>query len=361
GQFTANTMAMAFEALGISPAGSAMVPAEDGRKLEVAIQCGELVMDVLRRGQRPSDIITKAALENAIAAVATSGGSTNGVLHLLAVAREMGVPLTIDEFERVSERTPLLCDLQPGGRYVATELYEAGGVPLVLSRLKQAGILNADAPTVTGQTIGEIADAARESAGQPVVRPLADPIKATGGFAILRGNVAPDGCVVKLSGHERRKHTGPARVFDGEEDAMAAVLAKAIEPGDVVVIRGEGPAGGPGMREMLAVTAAIVGEGLGEDVALITDGRFSGATHGFMVAHVAPEAVHGGPIAALRTGDELTIDADAGRLDVALSDEEIAARVAVYEQPPRAEQHVDVAIQKYAKLVGSAAEGAVAR
>jgi dihydroxy-acid dehydratase len=361
GQFTANTMAMAFEALGISPAGSSMVPAEDGRKLEVAKQCGELVMDVLRRGQRPSEVITRPGLENAIAAVATSGGSTNGVLHLLAVAREMGVPLTIDEFEAVSERTPLLCDLQTGGQYVATELYEAGGVPLVLARLKEAGILNVDAQTVTGATIGEAADEARETAGQKVVRPLSDPIKPTGGFAILRGNVAPDGCVVKLSGHERRKHTGPARVFDGEEAAMAAVLAKELRAGDVVVIRGEGPAGGPGMREMLAVTAAIVGEGLGEEVALITDGRFSGATHGFMVAHVAPEAVHGGPIAALQNGDELTIDADSGRLDVNLSDDEIARRVAAYRQPPRADQHVDVAIQKYAKLVGSAAEGAVAR
>jgi dihydroxy-acid dehydratase len=360
GQFTANTMAMAFEALGISPAGSAMVPAEDGRKLEVAKQCGELALDVLRRGQRPSDVITKGALENAIAAVATSGGSTNAVLHLLAVAREIGVPLRIDEFEAISERTPLLCDLQPGGRYVATELYEAGGVPLVLARLKEAGILNADARTVTGATIGEAADEARETAGQKVVRPLSDPIKPTGGFAILHGNVAPDGCVVKLSGHERRKHVGPARVFDGEEAAMTAVLAHEIEPGDVVVIRAEGPAGGPGMREMLAVTAAIVGEGLGEEVALITDGRFSGATHGFMVAHVAPEAVRGGPIAALQTGDELTIDVDAGRLDVALSDEEIAARVAAYERPPRADEHIDVAIRKYAKLVGSASEGAVA-
>jgi dihydroxy-acid dehydratase len=361
GQFTANTMAMAFEALGISPAGSSMVPAEDGRKLEVARQCGELVMDVLERGQRPSDVITKPGLQNAIAAVATSGGSTNAVLHLLAVAREMDVPLTIDEFEEVSERTPLLCDLQPGGRYVATDLYEAGGVPLVLARLKEAGILNVDAETVTGATIGEVADEGRETAGQKVVRALSEPIKATGGFAILRGNVAPDGCVVKLSGHERRKHTGPARVFDGEEHAMAAVLAGEIQAGDVVVIRGEGPSGGPGMREMLAVTAAIVGEGLGEEVALITDGRFSGATHGFMVAHVAPEAVHGGPIAALRTGDELTVDVDAGRLDVALSDAEIAERVSAYEQPPRAEERVDVAIQKYAKLVGSAAQGAVTR
>jgi dihydroxy-acid dehydratase len=361
GQFTANTMAMAFEALGISPAGTAMVPAEDGRKLEVAVQVGELVMDVLRRGQRPSDVITKPALENAIAAVATSGGSTNAVLHLLAVAHEMGVPLEIDEFEAISERTPLLCDLQPGGQYVATELYEAGGVPLVLARLKQAGILNADAPTVTGKTIGEHADEAVESAAQRVVRPLEDPIKATGGFAILRGNVAPDGCVVKLSGHERRKHVGPARVFDGEEAAMAAVLAHELHAGDVVVIRAEGPAGGPGMREMLSVTAAIVGEGLGEEVALITDGRFSGATRGFMVAHVAPEAVRGGAIAALKDGDQLTIDADTGRLDVALSDQEIAARVSAYRQPARADEHIDVAVQKYAKLVGSAAQGAVAR
>jgi dihydroxy-acid dehydratase len=361
GQFTANTMAMAFEALGISPAGSAMVPAEDGRKLEVAKQCGELAMEVLRAGRRPSQIITKPALENAIAAVATSGGSTNGVLHLTAVAREMGVPLQLDEFEAISERTPLLCDLQPGGQYAATDLYEAGGVPLVLSRLAQAGLLNADALTVTGRTIGEHAAEARETDGQPVVRSLSQPIKATGGFAILRGNVAPDGCVVKLSGHERRRHVGPARVFDGEEAAMAAVLAHEIKAGDVVVIRGEGPAGGPGMREMLAVTAAIVGEGLGEEVALITDGRFSGATHGFMAAHVAPEAVRGGPIAALQDGDELTIDVDAGRLDVALSDDEIAARAAAYRQPPRAEQHVDVAIAKYAKLVGSAAEGAIAR
>ena len=360
GQFTANTMAMAFEALGISPAGSAMVPAEDGRKLAVAKECGELVMDVLRRGQRPSHVLVKPAFENAIASVATSGGSTNGVLHLLAVAREMGVPLELDEFEAISERTPLLCDLQPGGRYAATDLYEAGGVPLVLNRLKQAGILNADAITVTGKTIGEEADKAEETEGQPVVRPLSNPVKATGGFAILHGNVAPDGCVVKLSGHERRKHVGPARVFDGEEAAMKAVLAHEIESGDVVVIRGEGPAGGPGMREMLAVTAAIVGEGLGEEVALITDGRFSGATHGFMVAHVAPEAVRGGPIAALATGDEVTVDVDAGRLDVALSDEQIAERVSAYKQPPRADEHIDVAIRKYAKLVGSASEGAVA-
>ena len=361
GQFTANTMAMVFEVLGISPAGSAMVPAEDGRKLEVATQCGELVMDVLRRGLRPSEVITRAALENAIAAVATSGGSTNGVLHLLAVAREMGVPLRIDEFDGISERTPLLCDLQPGGRYVATDLYEAGGIPLVLKRMAEAGVLNEQAATVTGRTIGEEAAAARETPGQQVVRPLTNPLKPTGGFAILRGNVAPDGCVVKLAGHERRRHTGPARVFDGEEAAMAAVLAKEIREGDVVVIRGEGPAGGPGMREMLAVTAAIVGEGLGESVALITDGRFSGATHGFMAAHIAPEAVRGGPIGALRDGDELTIDVDVRRIDVALSDEQIAERLLRAYTPPARTGREEVAIAKYAKLVGSAAEGAVAR
>jgi dihydroxy-acid dehydratase len=363
GQFTANTMAMAFEVLGISPAGSAMVPAEDGRKLEVATEVGGLVMEVLRAGRLPSQIITKDALENAIAAVAMSGGSTNGVLHLLAIAREAGVPLQIDEFDRISERTPLLCDLQPGGQYVATDLYEAGGVPLVLKRMAEAGMLHGDAETVTGHTIGEHAAAASETEGQRVVRALTEPLKPTGGFAILHGNIAPDGCVVKLAGHERRAHTGPARVFDGEEAAMAAVLAKDIREGDVVVIRNEGPAGGPGMREMLAVTAALVGEGLGETVALITDGRFSGATHGFMAAHVAPEAVRGGPIAAIADGDEITIDVDSRRLDVALDEAEIARRVASYAPPQRAPaasngRHVDVAIAKYAKLVGSAAEGA---
>ncbi len=361
GQFTANTMAMAFEVLGVSLAGSSMVPAEDGRKLAVATEIGELVMGVLRRGLKPSDIITKPALENAIAAVAMSGGSTNAVLHLLAVAREAGVGLVIDEFDAISERTPLLCDLQPGGQYVATDLYEAGGVPLVLARMLEAGVLHGDAVTVSGRSIGEHAREATETPGQPVVRPLADPLQPTGGFAILRGNLAPEGCVVKLAGHSRRRHVGPARVFEGEQAAMAAVLAKEIVAGDVVVIRGEGPVGGPGMREMLAVTAALVGQGLGEDVALITDGRFSGATHGFMVAHIAPEAARGGPIAALRDGDEITIDADTRRLDVDLADGEIAARVGAYEPVPAASGHADVAIGKYAKLVGSAAEGAITR
>ncbi len=359
GQFTANTMAMAFEVLGISPAGFSMVPATHPRKATVAHDAGALVMDVLRRGVRPSDIITRESLENAIAAVACSGGSTNGVLHLLAVASEMGIELSIDDFDRISDRTPLLCDLKPGGRYVAPDLYEAGGVPLMIQRLKQAGLLHESAITVTGETIGELADGAEEQAGQRVVRPLDDPIQPTGGLAILRGNLAPDGCVVKLAGHERRHHTGPARVYESEEEAMAAVQGNSIRAGDVVVIRNEGPAGGPGMREMLAVTAALVGQGLGEEVALLTDGRFSGATHGFMAGHVAPEAFRGGPIAAVRDGDEITIDVAAKRLDVALGDEQIAERVRAYRPPDR--PHPGVALAKYAKLVSSASEGAVSR
>jgi dihydroxy-acid dehydratase len=359
GQFTANTMAMAFEVLGISPAGFSMVPAVNARKAEVAFQAGELVLDVLRRGQRPSDIITREALENAIAAVACSGGSTNGVLHLLAVAKETGVELSIDDFDRISRRTPLLCDLKPGGQYVAPDLYEAGGVPLVLKRLKQAGVLNCSAQTVTGRTIGEHADAAQETAGQQVVRPLEDPLKPTGGLAILRGNLAPEGCVVKLAGHERLKQSGPARVFESEEEAMAAVTAGQINAGDVIVIRNEGPAGGPGMREMLAVTAALVGEGLGEEVALLTDGRFSGATHGLMAGHVAPESVRGGPIGIVRDGEEIALDVEARRLDVALSDEEIAARLEAYQPPER--PYPGPALAKYARLVSSAAQGAVTR
>jgi dihydroxy-acid dehydratase len=357
GQFTANTMAMAFEVLGISPPGLSDVPATDPAKAEVGIAAGKMVLDVLTRGQRPSDIITREGLENAIAAIACSGGSTNGVLHLLAVAKEMGVELSIDDFDRISERTPLLCDLKPGGQYVATDLYEAGGVPVVLGRLKEAGLLHADAQTVTGKTIGEHADAATETEGQRVVRPLSDPIKPTGGLAILRGNLAPDGCVVKLAGHERRRHSGPARVFESEEDARAAVRKQAIRAGDVVVIRNEGPAGGPGMREMLAVTAALVGEGLGEEVALLTDGRFSGATHGLMAGHVAPESVRGGPIGLVRDGDEITFDVDARRLDVALSDAEMATRTRSYRPPDR--PHAGAALEKYARLVSSASEGAV--
>jgi dihydroxy-acid dehydratase len=357
GQFTANTMSMAFEVLGISPMARNMVPAQDAAKAQVAYEAGKLVVDVLRRGLRPSDIISKPALENAIAGVACSGGSTNGVLHLLAVAREMGVDLEIDDFDRISARTPILCDLKPGGQYVATDLYRAGGVAVMLQRLQQAGLLNEAPITVTGQTIGELAAAAQETPGQRVVRPLDAPLKPSGGLAILRGNLAPEGSVIKLAGHERRHHSGPARVFDGEEAAFDAVTHGKIEPGDVVVIRNEGPAGGPGMREMLAVTAALTGAGLGEEVALLTDGRFSGATHGFMAGHVAPEAARGGPIAAVQDGDQITIDVDARRMDVELDDDEIARRVAAYKAPENGDRSGVLA--KYAALVGSASEGAV--
>ncbi len=357
GQFTANTMAMAFEVLGISPAGSAMVPAMNGYKADVARAAGRLVVDVLARGLKPSDLITRDSLENAIAAVAMSGGSTNAVLHLLAIAREADVELDIDDFDRISRATPLLCDLKPGGAYVATDLYAAGGVPLVLKRMREAGVLHEDAVTVDGRTVGEHAAEATESAGQRVVRPLDDPLSPEGGLAILRGNLAPDGCVVKLAGYERRRQSGPARVFESEEEAMEAVTGGRIEKGDIVVIRNEGPAGGPGMREMLAVTAAIVGEGLGGDVALLTDGRFSGATRGLMAGHVAPEALRGGPIAAVREGDEITLDVEARRVDVALSDDEIAQRVEQYSPPPPAYERGVLA--KYARLVSSAAQGAV--
>jgi dihydroxy-acid dehydratase len=357
GQFTANTMAMAFEALGISPIGSAMVPAADATKADVAFEAGRQVVDTLKQGIRPSDVITRRSLENAIATVATGGGSTNAVLHLLAVAREAGVPLDIDDFAAVLDRVPLLCDLKPGGRFNAVDLHRAGGIELVLARLAAAGHLHEDAITVTGKTIGAHAATAAEATGQEVVRPLSNPLKPHGGMAILRGNLAPEGCVVKLAGHDRRRHAGPARVFEAEEAAMAAVTEGTIRPGDVLVIRNEGPAGGPGMREMLSVTAAINGAGLGDDVALLTDGRFSGATHGFMCAHVAPEAVRGGPIAAVADGEQITIDVDARRLDVALDDAEIARRVAAYEAP----EAVDTTgvLAKYAKLVSSAAEGAV--
>jgi dihydroxy-acid dehydratase len=357
GQFTANTMACAFEALGISPGGSSMVPAEDPDKAGVAERIGELVIRVLAEDLRPSRVITRDSLENAIACVCASGGSTNGVLHLLAVAREAGVELDLDDFERISRETPLLADLKPGGRFVATDLYRAGGVPLILSRLAEAGILHPDAMTVTGRTIGEEAADAVEEPGQEVVRPLADPVKATGGLAILRGNLAPEGAVVKLAGTERTGQTGPARVFESEEECFRAVKAQAIEPGDVVVIRNEGPAGGPGMREMLQVTAALVGEGLGEQVALLTDGRFSGATRGLMIGHVAPEAARGGPIAALRDGDRVTVDVEGRRLEVALSDDEIDRRVAAYESPPPA--YRSGVLAKYARSVGSASAGAV--
>ena len=357
GQFTANTMACAMEALGISPGGSAMVPAEDDDKATVAQKIGELVMKVLADDLRPSRVITHDSLENAIACVCASGGSTNGVLHLLAIAQEAGLELAIDDFERISKQTPLLADLKPGGRFVATDLYRAGGVPLILNRLAEAGLLHEDAITVSGRTIGEEAAAAVEAEGQEVVRPLSDPLKSEGGLAILRGNLAPEGSVVKLAGTERRGQTGPARVFESEEDCFRAVKDQLIEPGDVIVIRNEGPAGGPGMREMLQVTAALVGEGMGEKVALLTDGRFSGGTRGLMVGHVAPEAVKGGSIAAVRDGDEVTIDIDARELSVALSDEEIAARVAAYEAPEPA--YTSGVMAKYAKTVSSASLGAI--
>jgi dihydroxy-acid dehydratase len=357
GQFTANTMACAFEALGVSPAGSAMVPAEDGDKRTVAERIGELAMRLLEEDLRPSRIITRNSLENAIAMVCASGGSTNGVLHLIAVARESGIDLDLDDFERISRHTPLLADLKPGGRFVATDLYRAGGVPVILKRLLEAGILHPDELTVSGRTIGEEAEAAEETPGQEVVRPLDDPLKSEGGLAILRGNLAPEGAVVKLAGTERKGQTGPARVFESEEECFRAVKDQRIEPGDIVVIRNEGPAGGPGMREMLQVTAAIVGEGLGEEVALITDGRFSGATRGLMVGHVAPESVKGGPIAALRDRDEVTIDVESRRLEVKLGEDEIAARIEEFESPPPAYEAGVMA--KYARSVSSASEGAV--
>ncbi len=355
-QFTANTMACAFEVMGITPMGSGMVPAVAGAREQLARDCGELIMQVLAEDLRPSRIITRESIENAIATVAMSGGSTNGVLHLLAVANEAGIELTIDDFDRISERTPLLGDLKPGGRFVAKDLYEAGGVGVLAKRLDEAGVLHRDAITVTGRTVGEEADATQETPAQQVVRPLSDPLKPTGGLVILRGNLAPDGCVVKVAGEERRKHTGPARVFGSEEECFAVVEQQGIKPGDVVVIRNEGPSGGPGMREMLQVTAALVGEGIGDQVALLTDGRFSGATHGLMAGHVAPEAIRGGPIAAVRDGDEITLDIDARRLDVNLSDEEIAKRVEAYQPPkPRYERGV---MAKYAASVSSASRGA---
>ena len=357
GQFTANTMAMAGEMLGISPIGSASVPAMDNHKDAVAYDCGKLVMDVLKRGQTARAIITREAIENAITGVCASGGSTNAVLHLLAIAHEAGVPLAIDDFDRISAQTPLLCDLKPGGQYVAADLYQAGGVALVARRLLEAGKLHREAITVTGRSIGDEAARAVETPGQVVVRPLSDPLKATGGLVILKGNLAPEGCVVKVAGHERMLHRGPARVFECEEDAFAAVKQRAIKDGDVVVIRNEGPKGGPGMREMLGVTAALVGEGLGETVALLTDGRFSGATHGLMAGHVAPEAAHGGPIAAVRDGDVVVFDIKARRLDVEVPEAELTERLKGWTEPvPRYARGV---FGKYAKTVSSASIGAV--
>jgi dihydroxy-acid dehydratase len=357
GQFTANTMATVFEIMGISAMDTSMVPAENGRKGQVAENVGQLVVDLVKRDVRPQQLITKESIENAIALVAASGGSTNAVLHLMALAHDAGVELNLEDFDRIASNTPLIVDLKPGGRFVATDLYEAGGVRLITKRLLDAGYLHGDAPTVTGLTLAEEAAKAKEEDGQEVVRQMADPLKASGGFAILRGNLAPEGCVVKLAGHDRIHHSGPARVFESESEAFAAVKAQEIKPDDVVVIRNEGPSGGPGMREMLQVTAAIVGEGLGDSVALLTDGRFSGATHGFMAGHVAPEANRGGPIAAVHDGDTVVFDIPNRELRVELSDEEIAARVASYQSPePR---YTSGVFAKYARHVGSAADGAV--
>ena len=378
GQYTANTMSTVMELIGLSPMGFNGIPAMDPRKDEVAFRCGEVVMNLLKKGIRPSDILTKAAFENAIAGVAATSGSTNAVLHLLAIARELswretgggrgagsheksprdgGRILTIEDFQRVSERTPLLADLKPAGKYVAADVDAAGGIPVIAKRLLDGSFADGSTMTVTGKTFAEEADGAKETPGQQVIAPLSKPLKTTGGLVILKGNLAPEGGVVKMSGHERQSHQGPARVFDSEEAAMQAVTSKQIKPGDVVVIRYEGPKGGPGMREMLSVTAAIVGEGLGESVALMTDGRFSGATRGLMVGHVAPEAALGGPIAAIREGDRITIDTKTRKLELEVSDSEIARRRAEWKAP--AARYKSGVFAKYAALVSSAAEGAV--
>jgi dihydroxy-acid dehydratase len=357
GQFTANTMALALEFCGLSAMGTAGVPAEDPRKGDVGRHCGELIMDILRRGVRPRDIFTRQAIDNAIAGVATTGGSTNAVLHFMAMAHEAGVPLEIDDFDKISSRTPLLGDMKPGGKYAAYDLDRAGGTRLVAQRMVQGGFADPNVMTVTGRTFGEEAALAEETPGQDVVRPLDQPIKASGGLVILHGSLAPDGCVVKVAGYDKQHHTGPARVFDGEEAAMAAVTERRIKPGDVVVIRYEGPRGGPGMREMLGVTAAIVGEGLGETVTLLTDGRFSGATRGFMAGHVAPEAAVGGPIAAVREGDIITFDIPNRRLDLEVSDEEIQNRLKDWKRP--APHYTTGVFAKYMSMVTSASTGAV--
>jgi dihydroxy-acid dehydratase len=357
GQFTANTMSTALDFLGISPAGLNGIPALHPSKSEAAAEAGRLVMDLLRRDVRPAQIITRDALENAAAAIVATGGSTNGVLHLLAIARELDIPLELDDFDDIAARTPIVASLKPGGRFVATDMYEAGGVALVARELLKRELVHAGAPNVDGRSLGEIAAAVEERPGQEVVVPIDEPIKPIGGLAVLRGNLAPEGCVVKLAGHERLHHRGPARVFDSEEDCFAAVRDKRIVPGDVVVIRYEGPAGGPGMREMLHVTGAIVGEGLGEEIALVTDGRFSGATHGLMVGHVSPEAARGGPLAALEDGDVVVVDVEARTLSVELSEDELASRLADWKAPPP--RYATGVFAKYAALVSSASEGAV--
>lgn len=357
GQFTANTMSTAMECLGISIMGSSCVPATNPKKDEVCRQVGRQIMDLLKNDLRPSQIITREALENAITSIATTGGSTNGVLHLLAIAKEMGVPLAIEDFDTISQKTPLLANLKPWGKYVATDMYAAGGTALIAKRLLDAGVLNEHEMTVSGRTIGEEAQAAEEAPNQDVVAPLETPLAPNGGLVVLKGNLAPEGCIMKIAGKKTLTHEGPARVFDREEDAFAAVTHQKIHPGDVVVIRYEGPKGGPGMREMLAVTAALIGEGLGESVALLTDGRFSGATHGLMAGHVAPEAAHGGPIAAIQNGDIIQFDVPNRNLSLVLSEDEIKSRLKSWT-PPEPNYTTGV-MAKYAKLVSSASEGAV--
>ena len=359
GQFTANTMAMVCEFLGLSPVDLNGIPATDPGKGKAAEEAGKMIMRLVRENITPADIVDRRAIDNAVASVAATGGSTNAVMHLIAIAREFGIPFTIDEFDTIAERTPIVADIKPGGQYVAVDLFNAGGPGLVMRELLKQGKIDGNAPTVDGRTLQQIADDVKEAPGQKVVVPIETPLKATGGLAILRGNLSPEGSVVKLAGHERLLHRGPARIFDREEEAFAAVKAGGIKPGDVVVIRYEGPAGGPGMREMLHVTAALVGEGLGEEVALITDGRFSGATHGLMVGHVSPEAFRGGPIAALREGDIVVLDVEKRELNVELTDDEIAERMRGWTPPPP--NYTTGVLAKYAALVQSASEGAITK
>jgi dihydroxy-acid dehydratase len=359
GQFTANTMATVMELIGLAPMGTAAVPQVDKRKDAVSYRCGEVVMDAVRRNIRPRDICTRKAFENAIAGVAGTAGSTNAVLHLLAMAREAEVPLSIDDFEPISARTPVFVDIVPGGKYMAADVDKAGGIPVIARRLLDGKYVDGSALTVTGRTFAEEAAEARETPGQQVIRPLNEALKPRGGIAILRGTLAPDGCVIKLAGHDKKLHHGPARVFEREEDAMHAVTEGRINAGDVVVIRYEGPRGGPGMREMLGVTGAIVGAGLSDSVALVTDGRFSGATHGFMIAHVAPEAFNGGPIAVVHEGDPITVDADKGVINLDIPTSELQRRLAEWKGP--APRYATGVMAKYCKLVSSASEGAVTR
>jgi dihydroxy-acid dehydratase len=359
GQYTANTMSTVMELIGLSPMGFNGIPAMDKRKDDVAFRCGEIVLNALKNEIRPKDILTRAAFENAIAGVACTGGSTNAVLHLLAIAREAGLPLEIDDFQTVSERTPLLADLKPAGRFVAADVDKAGGIPVIAKRLLDGKFADGSTLTVTGKKFGDEAKAARETAGQEVILPLDRPLKKTGGLVILHGNIAPEGCVAKISGHERTEHRGPARVFESEEDAMAAVTGKKIKAGDVVVIRNEGPKGGPGMREMLGVTAAIVGEGLGESVALLTDGRFSGATRGLMIGHVSPEAALGGPIAAIREGDIVHVDINKRLLNLSVTESDLRQRSKDWQAPPA--RYTSGVFAKYAALVSSASSGAITR